>query len=97
MNDINNKDATSIFSLQQCVLICILTFALIGNGSLILMLVRVKQKQRKLIDILTIHLAAMDIILVVSSIPEMLITEAFSTLSLGGLAAKQFTQPRHWL
>ena len=88
MNDINNKDATSIFSLQQCVLICILTFALIGNGSLILMLVRVKQKQRKLIDILTIHLAAMDIILVVSSIPEMLITEAFSTFKFGWFGCK---------
>ena len=88
MNNVNNKDATSIFAVHQFVLICILTFALIGNGSLILMLIREKQKQRKLIDTLTVHLAVMDLILVVSSIPEMLITEAFSTFKFGWFGCK---------
>ena len=83
-----NKAVTSIFSLQQCILMSIFVFAVIGNGYLIFILARVERKHRRLIDSLTIHLAAMDLLLVISSIPEILITEAFSTFKFGWVGCK---------
>ena len=84
----NYGKSNTVFSKQQIALLLIFIFAFSGNMILAYTLLRMKRKQKKLIDNLTLHLAMMDLLLVLFSIPEMLITEAFSGFMLGWVGCK---------
>ena len=81
-----------IFSLQNAVLFLILIISVTGNSYIITMTTwsrwKHKQKGRKLIDHLTTHLALMDLLLVITSIPEMLIHNIYSTFVFGPIGCK---------
>eukprot|EP00111_Clytia_hemisphaerica_P002057 TCONS_00005803-protein len=82
----------TIFSLQNAVLVVILIASVTGNSYIITMTTwsrwKNKRKGRKLIDYLTTHLAVMDLLLVIISVPEMLSHNIYSTFKFGPIGCK---------
>jgi len=83
-------------SVHSILLIVVLVCSIIGNAYLITYLACCKKKLKrrrkrrplKFIEKLTVHLAAMDLLLVLSSIPEMLISEAYGSFMFGSTGCK---------
>eukprot|EP00111_Clytia_hemisphaerica_P003668 TCONS_00010499-protein len=91
-NDTFSGHLDTVFSLQNAVLILILLFSVTGNSYIITMTTwsrwKNKRKDRKSIDYLTTHLAVMDLLLVITSVPEMLSHNIYSTFMFGPIGCK---------